>query len=210
MNSEESSKQQPTLSEVDPELLEMLNFTMTKEEREKKRERKRKAAEKAAEKGQDCAKVEEEPSYDYHNKLLPKFYEQLYSKVPPASKFVSTPLQPIFTFKNKKTIFQNFDNFINKMQDTNIEFRKQHMIDYMLRELACQGGNITKEGLTFRGIQKKDRCINIIKQYLSDNVKCKCNNFNTVLKKCSSSRLYYIECENCTCTKYLDSYKNSL
>jgi hypothetical protein len=62
------------------------------------------------------------PSYNYHDNLLPKFYAQLYSREPPPSKFVSTPLQPIFTFKNRKTIFQNFENFITK--DFNVVYRQ--------------------------------------------------------------------------------------
>jgi len=219
MNSEESSKQHSNLIEVDPELLAMLDFS--KMEKRKKGKKVKTVATNDATDNQDtviqetssdenksqeaaASQILDKPSYTYHDDLLPKFYAQLYSKQQPVSKIVSTPLQPIFTFKNRKTIFQNFENFINRIQDTNIELRKQHMIDFMLRELACQGGNLTKEGLAFRGIQKRVRCINIIKQYLNENVKCTCNNFNTVIQKCSSSRLYFIECGNCTCKKYLE------
>lgn len=206
MNSEELTKQQYNLNEVDPELLAFLDFSkMEKKKKGKKVKSSTINTDTLLPEIQDHKIIEDSPpTYTYHDSLLPKFYAQLYSREPPPSKYVSTPLQPNFIFKNRKTIFQNFENFIYKMQDSNIELRKQHMINFMLIELACKGGNITKEGLTFIGLQKRERCINIIKDYLSKYVKCTCNNFNTILQKCSISRLYFIECKNCTCKKYLE------
>jgi translation initiation factor 2 beta subunit (eIF-2beta)/eIF-5 len=217
MNSEELTKQQYNLNEVDPELLAFLDFSKMKKKKGKKADKDHTQdnpntalpeTSSEQDKLQRIATIEMKfdspPTYTYHDHLLPKFYAQLYSREPPPSKYVSTPLQPNFIFKNRKTIFQNFENFIYKMQDSNIELRKQHMINFMLIELACKGGNITKEGLTFIGLQKRERCINIIKDYLNKYVKCTCNNFNTILQKCSFSRLYFIECKNCTCKKYLE------
>lgn len=100
---------------------------------------------------------------------------------------------PITCIRGRKTIWANFQ-IINK----SINRLDNHFLKYIISELSCDC-NLSQEEdgqLYINGIFKEKHIENVIKNYITNYIKCKsCNSFDTYMIK--ENRINKVNCNVC-------------
>jgi len=140
-----------------------------------------------------------EPSPYLYQTMLDRVYELLNKNNPEISNIKKYKLPPIQIIKNgpKKIIWVNFNEICKCMNRT-----VEHLFQYFLSELGAEGSLDEHVRFIIKGRFAPLYIESILRKYIQEYVLCtSCGSFNTRLTKDSVSRLYFLFCNDCVCSK---------
>ena len=83
-----------------------------------------------------------------------------------------------------------------------------HVYDYFLSELCSKGSIDSKNRFLIRGVFNQSKIESLTTKYIKEYVSCKiCKSMNTNLKRDSTLRLDYVDCQDCMSENYVSSIK---
>ena len=146
-----------------------------------------------------------EPSPYLYQTMLDRVYELLNKNNPEISNIKKYKLPPIQIIKNgpKKIIWVNFNEICKCMNRT-----VEHLFQYFLSELGAEGSLDDHVRFIIKGRFAPLYIESILRKYIQEYVLCtSCGSFNTRLTKDSVSRLYFLFCNDCVCSKSVATIK---
>jgi translation initiation factor 2 subunit 2 len=152
----------------------------------------------------ELAKVDT-PLYSY-SLLLDRVYQLLNEKNPNVSNIKKYKLPPIQLIKNgtKKIVWINF-NEICSIINRSLE----HIFQYFIAELGVEGSIDELQQFNIKGKFAPLYIESILRKYIIEYVLClSCQSFNTKLTKDKISRLYFLFCNDCACSKSVSHIKS--
>lgn len=97
----------------------------------------------------------------------------------------------------KKTAWSNYVDICSTLRRP-----KQHVYDYIMSELGTEGNEDKEQRLLIRGRFTQKQIESLLRRYVINYVQCTmCKSLDTKLEKDSSSRLYFLQCNNCKSSK---------
>ena len=145
------------------------------------------------------------PSPYSYQTMLDRVYEFLNKNNPEISNKKIYKLPPIQIIKNgpKKIIWVNFNEICKCMNRT-----VEHLFQYFLSELGAEGSLDEHVRFIIKGRFAPLYIESILRKYIQEYVLCtSCGSFNTRLTKDSISRLYFLFCNDCVCSKSVSNIK---
>lgn len=146
-----------------------------------------------------------EPSPYSYQTMLDRVYELLNKNNPEISNIKKYKLPTIQIIKNgpKKIIWLNF-NEICKSMNRSVE----HLFQYFLAELGTEGSLDEHVRFIIKGRFAPLYIESILRKYIQEYVLCSsCHSFNTRMTRDSVSRLYFLFCNDCVCSKSVSNIK---
>ena len=144
------------------------------------------------------------PFYSY-SLLLDRVFQLLNEKNPNISTIKKYKLPPIQLIKNgpKKIVWINFNEICK-----NINRTVEHVFQYFIAELGVEGSIDESQRFNIKGKFAPLYIESILRKYIIEYVLCSsCQSFNTRLTKDSVSRLYFLFCNDCVCSKSVSHIK---
>ena len=144
------------------------------------------------------------PFYSY-SVLLERVFQLLNEKNPNVSNIKKYKLPQIKLIKNgtKKIVWINF-NEICSIINRSLE----HIFQYFLAELGVEGSIDELQQFNIKGKFSALYIESILRKYIIEYVLCSsCQSFNTKLTKDKISRLYFLFCNDCACSKSVSHIK---
>ena len=135
------------------------------------------------------------PTYTYHTLL-----ERIYSSMSPdekkdANKKITAPI--ISRIGSKKIVWPNFNECC-----LSINREREHLQHFTLCELGTEGSIDGNSYFIIKGNYNQKNIENLIRKYISLYVQCSlCRSINTYLKKDQTTRLNFLNCNDCKSTR---------
>ena len=147
-------------------------------------------------------KPKKENLYTY-KELLDRIFNKINSKNPNLNKIKRVNIKPPYLVRNgRKTTWVNFKDTCEALNRST-----DHVISYFTAELGVEG-SYSNNKLLMNGKFIPKYIESILQKYILEYVKCKmCNSVNTNFCKDNINRLYFIECSNCSSTRYTSAIR---
>merc|ERR1711865_781551 len=141
---------------------------------------------------------------DYtYEEMLVRVYQHLGKTRQPTGSFRMKP-PSVHREGSKKVVLINFPDICNCMNRP-----ADHVLSFMLAELATSGSLDAAQRVTFKGIFKQQHIEVIVRKYLKEYVLCKlCKSPETTLVKDSNTRLYFMTCNVCSASRSVAPIKS--
>jgi translation initiation factor 2 subunit 2 len=108
-------------------------------------------------------------------------------------------IKPPAVSKNgaKKTAWSNYVDICATLRRS-----QEHVYAYIMAELGTEGAVDGTQRLLIRGRFTQKQIESLLRRYVINYVQCTmCKSLDTKLEKDSSSRLYFLQCNNCKSSK---------
>jgi translation initiation factor 2 subunit 2 len=192
----EINKEVPDINKlVDDELAEMFNLGKKKKKPKDKKEKKNDNEIK-------YYPLESPPTYTY-SELLSNLYNKMGNlAIKENHKFMIC--QPVIVkISIKKVLWSNFN-------ETCIAVNRspEHLFLYIISELNTEASMNENKQLIIKGKYHAKNIENILRKYVYCFVQCNlCRSYETSIQKDTASRLQYLVCDSCKCTKTIPIIK---
>lgn len=184
----------------DAELAAMMDFGKKKKSSKKKKEKKEKSDDGSS-KGFNTEWMTEidTPVFSY-DELLNRAMNLIFENNPEFFKRDIIKIKPpeLMRMGTKKTVWVNFQDICNTMRRNS-----DHVFQFMMAELGTEGSIDGNARLVIRGKLVPKSIESLLRKYIIEYVSCHmCKSFDkTNLTKDSVSRLHFLNCENCGCSR---------
>lgn len=139
------------------------------------------------------------PPYTY-DELLQRAMSIIHENNPEFFKRDKIKIKPpeLMRMGTKKTVWVNFQDICNTMRRNS-----DHVFQFMMAELGTEGSIDGNARLVIRGKLIPKSIESLLRKYIIEYVSCQmCKSFDkTNLSKDSVSRLHFLECDNCGCSR---------
>jgi len=199
----------------------VFDFGSKKKSKKGKKEKKEDDEEDAGETGGGVSLIGEDgwkPGKLYtYNELLTRLYEIIEDKNPSLGSREKYVLKPPTCVRvgSKKVAWVNFSELCGMMKRP-----VEHVLSFVLAEFGTEGSiagaaTTRAEGagadgqLILKGRYLPKHCESLLRKYIKEYVTCEmCKSANTTLKKDSSTRLFMVECSNCSACRTAATIKS--
>jgi translation initiation factor 2 subunit 2 len=191
---------EPEKAKVDDELAAMFDLKQKKKKKKKAKGETEVAGEGTASKvdAGDLMKGDS-PQYTY-SELLKRVTTHMTLNNPDFFQRAKITIKPpqLMRVGTKKTLWTNFQDICNTMRRSG-----DHVFQFMMAELGTEGSIDGNMRLVIRGKFVPKYIESLLRKYIIEYVSCQlCKSFDkTNLTKDSVSRLYFLQCDNCGCSR---------
>ena len=181
------------IEQLDDELNEL--FDLSKKKKHKKDKDKKNKKEDI----EEFFVFSDPPTYTYHTLL-----ERIYNSMSPdekkeANKKITSPI--ISRIGSKKIVWSNLNECC-----LSINREREHLQHFILCELGTEGSIDGNQYFILKCNYNQKYIENLLRKYVSLYVQCSlCKSINTYLKKDQSSRLNFLNCNECKSTKTVEN-----
>ena len=173
-----------------------LMFDLSKKKKKKKKVKKDKKRE--TEESTIVDSNNEESDYTYEQ-LLSRLMKKVYENNPELiekKKSIMPPPQ-LMRIGTKKTLWANFQETCQAMSRD-----PDHVFRFFMTELGTEGSFDGNKRLVIRGKYMPKYIESLLRKYIFEYIKCQmCRSVNTVLTRDSTSRLYFVNCQDCNSSR---------
>jgi len=151
---------------------------------------------KAPEKSGETKSVEgdETHSYDYAD-MLNHAFVMMAQRNPDFGKTKRYVMKPpmVCRIGSKRSSWMNFMEICGLLKR-----EPNHVLSFYLAELSTEGSIDGSGRITLKGLFKTQKIESLLRKYITNYVMCAmCRSPETILKKESASRLYFVNCKAC-------------
>lgn len=196
-------KQTSTVKEDDDEDVALMFDLSMKKKRKIPKDKKNKKIGTAGAIGTDDAigtgGVKDDDTVYTYEQLLSRVMTKIHENNPDLvekKKYIMKPPQ-LARIGTKKTLWKNFQETCKTMNRDN-----EHVFRFFMSELGTEGSFDGEQRLVIRGKHLPRGIESLLRKYISEYITCQmCRSPNTVLSRDSTSRLHFVNCNDCSSSR---------